>query len=92
MRLDFSDSIGTHEMENDLCKRSWPFTDLCPGCLRFSIFNFFFSKTARLIETKLPAEPLWDGGMQDSVWDLDHMTKISDISYLVKTLSRSSQN
>ena len=43
-------------------ERSRSFLDICPGCLRFSIF--IFSKSGRLIETKLHLEPLWDGVMQ----------------------------
>ena len=38
-------------------------TDLCPGCLRFSIFIFSY-KTAKLIETKLHMKSQWDGGMK----------------------------
>ena len=55
--------------------RSRSFTDLCPGCLRFSIFNFT-SKIASF-ETKLHVEPLWDGGMKVFAWDLGHFTKVA---------------
>ena len=57
-------------------QRSRSFTDLCPGCLSLSIYNFF-SKTAGLIETKLHVEPLWDEGMKVCAWDLGHMTKMA---------------
>ena len=48
-----------------------PYTDLCPGCLRFSIF--IFSKTAGLIEIKLH---MWDGGMKVCPWDLGQIIKM----------------
>ena len=44
-------------------QRSRSFTEFCPGCLRFIIF-IFSSKIARLIETRLHVEPLWNGGMK----------------------------
>ena len=51
--MDFSDSVVACDIKADLCnqlndllksldpERSRSFTDLCPGCLRFSICNFF---------------------------------------------------
>ena len=52
------------------------FIDICPGCLRFSIFIFSSSKTPGLIEIKSHLEPLMDGGMK--VWSgyLGHMIKM----------------
>ena len=38
-------------------QRSRSFTDLCSWCLRFGIFNFFSSKSDRLIQIKLYVEP-----------------------------------
>ena len=58
-------------------QRSGRLIYLCPGCLRFSNFNLYFSKTAGLIETKLHAERPWDGGIKVCTWDLGHMTKIA---------------
>ena len=46
------------------------FTDLCPGCLRFSIFNFS-SKTSGLIETKLHE------GMNVGAQNLSYITKLA---------------
>ena len=37
-------------------------------------FNYFSSKTTRLIETKLHVEPLWNGGMK-----VFHMTKMANV-------------
>ena len=50
--------------------------NVCPECLRFSIFNFS-SKTAELIETKIQVEPLWDGGLSFCSWDLGHINKMA---------------
>ena len=66
-------------------KSSRSFTDLCPGCLRVSIFNFF-SKTGGLIETKLCVEPLWDGRMKVYGWVLGHMTKMATMPIYGKNL------
>ena len=46
-------NVDIYNHQNDFYnyKMSWSFTDLCPGCLRFSIF--IFSVTAGLLETKL---------------------------------------
>ena len=50
------------------------FTDLCPGCLRFSTFNFS-SKTAGLLETKLHLKPLGDVEIKVCALVLIHMTQ-----------------
>ena len=61
--MDFSDSLAVYD-KVDLCnqlndffkkksnghKMSISFTDLCPGCFRFSTFNFF--------QTASPLNPL----------------------------------
>ena len=54
-------------------QRSRSFIDLCPGCLRSSIFIFLSSKTAGLIETKLHV----DEGMKVCSFDLGHMIKMA---------------
>ena len=66
--MDFSDSVVACDIKVDLCnqlnfykyQRSRSFADLCLGCLIFSIFNFLFSNTARLTETKRGASIGWE--------------------------------
>ena len=64
-------------------QRSRSFTDLCPGCLRFNIFNFS-SKTAGLIETKFHVEPVWDEELKVCAWNLGHMTKMATMPFYGK--------
>ena len=73
-------------------QRSRSFIDFCPGCLTFSIFIFFSSKTVWLIETKLNAEPLLDKGMKVCSWDLGHMIKMATIPIHGKHLWKSSSH
>ena len=66
-------------------QRSRLFIVLCPGCVRFSIFIFFSSKTAGLIETKLYVEPLLDGEMKVYTWNLGHMIEMAAMLIYDKT-------
>ena len=65
-------------------ERARSFTDLCPGYLRISFFNFSPSKTSRLMKTKLYVEPLWDGVMKVCFWDLSDMTMMATMSIYSK--------
>ena len=50
-------------------QRSRSFTDFCMDASE-SVF-LTSSKSAGHLE------PLWDGGMEDCAWDLDHMNKVA---------------
>ena len=65
-------------------QHSRSFIDLCPGFLIFSIFIFFSSKTAGLIETKLHLEPVLDGKVDYGIWVT--WSRWQPCLYIVKTL------
>ena len=96
--VHFSEAVVAYEVKVDICNQQIrffydyqsTFIDLYPGCLSFSCFIFFISKTLSWLKPNYILEPL-DGGMKVCSWDLGHIIKMATMPIYGKNLWKSSQ-